>query len=199
MDDTLITVKEVADYLKLKEQTVYLLARQNKIPSLKVGGSLRFKKSQIDTWLASSPKTGGQDSPRQKVLIVDDEDLVREALKRMVELHNIETVAVSSGAEAIQAAKQESFRLVFLDLSMPGMNGVETLKALKNMDREIVFVVVTALTGEDDLFRSAINFAPVSVIPKPFNLQQIGDVLSLYFEGVVRKEVNYNRAVQTSQ
>ncbi|PYV38194.1 MAG: hypothetical protein DMG06_26265 [Acidobacteria bacterium] len=34
MDDSLITVKEVADYLKLKEQTVYLLARQNKIPSL---------------------------------------------------------------------------------------------------------------------------------------------------------------------
>ena len=56
MDDSLITVKEVADYLKLKEQTVYLLARQNKIPSLKVGGSLRFKKSQIDAWLAFRPK-----------------------------------------------------------------------------------------------------------------------------------------------
>jgi len=37
MEESLITVKEVADYLKLKEQTVYLLARQNKIPSLKVG------------------------------------------------------------------------------------------------------------------------------------------------------------------
>ena len=72
MNDSLITVKEVADYLKLKEQTVYLLARQNKIPSLKVGGSLRFKKSQIDAWLASSPKTSSPDPLRQKVLIVDD-------------------------------------------------------------------------------------------------------------------------------
>ena len=79
------------------------------------------------------------------------------------------------------------------------MNGVETLKALKNMDRDLVFVVVTALTGEDDLFRSAINYAPVSVIPKPFNLQQIGDVLSLYFEDVVRQKANYTRAGQTSQ
>jgi excisionase family DNA binding protein len=195
MEDSLITVKEVADYLKLKEQTVYLLARQNKIPSLKVGGSLRFKKSQIDAWLASSPKTSSQEPVRQKVLIVDDEDLVRETLKRMIELHEIPAVAVSSGAKAIEAARQESFSMVFLDLGMPGMNGVETLRALKEIDRELVFVVVTALMGDDDLFRRVLEHAPVSVIPKPFTTQQIGDVLSLCFENVTKKEqVNYTRA-----
>ena len=194
MDDSLITVKEVADYLKLKEQTVYLLARQNKIPSLKVGGSLRFKKSQIDAWLASSPKTGGQDSSRQKVLVVDDEELVREALKRMVELHDIQAVTVASGLKAIEAVKQESFRMVFLDLGMPGMNGVETLKALKEIDRHLVFVVVTGLAGENDLFRSVLDHAPVSVIPKPFTLQQIGEVLGLYFEDVTKKAAKYTQA-----
>jgi excisionase family DNA binding protein len=191
MEDSLITVKEVADYLKLKEQTVYLLARQNKIPSLKVGGSLRFKKSQIDTWLATTPKTGTHET-RQRVLIVDDEEMVREALKRMVEAHNIQTVAVSSGAQALKAAQEESFRMVFLDLSMPGMNGVETLRALKEIDKDLVFVVVTGLTGEDDLFRSVLDHAPVSVIPKPFTMQQIGGVLSLYFEDV--KDVAYAQA-----
>jgi excisionase family DNA binding protein len=194
MDDSLITVKEVADYLKLKEQTVYLLARQNKIPSLKVGGSLRFKKSQIDAWLASSPKTGGQDSSRQKVLVVDDEELVREALKRMVELHDIQAVTVASGLKAIEAVKQESFRMVFLDLSMPGMNGVETLKALKEIDRHLVFVVVTGVAGENDLFRSVLDHAPVSVIPKPFSLQQIGEVLGLYYEDVTKKAAKYTQA-----
>jgi len=191
MEDSLITVKEVADYLKLKEQTVYLLARQNKIPSLKVGGSLRFKKSQIDAWLATTPKAGSQDS-RQRVLIVDDEEMVREALKRMVEAHDIQTVAVSGGSQALKAAQEESFRMVFLDLSMPGMNGVETLKALKEIDKELVFVVVTGLAGEDDLFRSVLDYAPVSVIPKPFTMQQIGGVLSLYFEDV--KDVVYAQA-----
>lgn len=191
MEDSLITVKEVADYLKLKEQTVYLLARQNKIPSLKVGGSLRFKKSQIDAWLATTPKTGTHET-RQRVLIVDDEEMVREALKRMVEVHDIQTVAVSSGAQALKAAQEESFRMVFLDLNMPGMNGVETLKALKEIDKDLVFVVVTGLTGEDDLFRSVLDYAPVSVIPKPFTMQQIGGVLSLYFEDV--KDVAYVQA-----
>jgi excisionase family DNA binding protein len=183
MDDSLITVKEVADYLKLKEQTVYLLARQNKIPSLKVGGSLRFKKSQIDSWLAATPKAGSPDN-RQRVLIVDDEEMVRETLKRMVEAHNIQAVAVATGQQAEKAAQEEPFRIVFLDLNMPGMNGVETLQVLKKLDKDLVFVVVTGLTGEDDLFRSVLEYAPVSVIPKPFTLQQIGDVLSLYFEDV---------------
>ncbi len=76
--------------------------------------------------------------------------------------------------------------MVFLDLSMPGMNGVETLKALKKIDPELVFVIVTALTGEDELFRNVLEYAPVSVIPKPFRLQQIGDVLGIYFEGITR-------------
>lgn len=188
MDDSLITVKEVADYLKLKEQTVYLLARQNKIPSLKVGGSLRFKKSQIDAWLAAAPRTTAPDS-RQRVLIVDDEQMVREALKRMVEAHDIQAVAVSGGAQALKAAQEESFRMAFLDLNMPGMNGVETLKALKEIDKVLAIVVVTGLTGEDDLFRSILDHAPVSVIPKPFTMQQIGGVLSLYFEDV--KDIAY--------
>ena len=55
-----------------------------------------------------------------------------------------------------------------------------------------MFVVVTGLTGEDDLFRSVLNHAPVSVIPKPFTMQQIGGVLSLYFEDV--KDVAYAQA-----
>jgi excisionase family DNA binding protein len=187
MEDSLITVKEVADYLKLKEQTVYLLARQNKIPSLKVGGSLRFRKSQIDAWLRAGFNTSS-DNSRQKVLIVDDEEMVRGALQSMVERCGIAAVTAASGFEALEKAKTESFRMVFLDLNMPRMNGVETLKALKEMDRDLVFVIVTALSGDDDLFRSILDYAPVSVIPKPFAFHQISDLLKIYFEELTKAE-----------
>ena len=119
---------------------------------------------------------------------------MREALKRMVELHEIQALAVSSGAKAIEAAKEAPFRMVFLDLNMPGMNGVQALRALKEIDRDLVFVVVTALAGEDDLFRSILPYAPVSVIPKPFTMQQIGDALSLCFEGATRKQAYHTQA-----
>jgi len=189
MEDSLITVKEVSDYLKLKGQTVYLLARQKKIPSVKVGGSLRFKKSQIDAWLLAKPKKNSAKAGRSKVLIVNDEKILRDTLQRIVELHGISTVAVSGGLQAMEAAERESFRIVFLDLNMPQMNGVQTLRALKAIDRELIFVVVTAVAGENDLFRSAIELTPVSVIPKPFRPEQVGDALELYFDNVVRPEV----------
>jgi two-component system response regulator (stage 0 sporulation protein F) len=193
MDDSVITVKDVADYLKLKEQTVYLLARQHKIPSLKVGGSLRFKKSQIDSWLSSRTDLTKQTSNQQRVLIVDDEEPIRSVLARMIESHGVSAVAVQSGPDAVEKARQHAFRLVFLDLNMPGMNGVETLKALKEIDRELRVVVVTALSGEDELFRSIIELGPVSVIPKPFTIQHISDVLGLYLENISRPSPSASR------
>ena len=186
MEDSLITVKEVAEYLKLKEQTVYLLARQKKIPSLKVGGSLRFKKSQIDGWLLAGPNKSTSKNGPGKVLIVEDEKAVRDSLQGIVQLHGISAVAVPDGPRALDAARRESFRVVFLDLDLPRMDGVETLRELRKLDRKLVFVVVTDLAGENPLFRSAVESAPVSVVPKKFTSDQIGDVLELHFDDLVR-------------
>lgn len=186
MEDALITVKEVAEYLKLKEQTVYLLARQNKIPSLKVGGSLRFKKSQIDGWLLAEPNKSSSKNDLGRVLIVEYEEALRDSLEGIVQLHGIPTVAVPDGRRALDAARRESFRMVFLDLNLPGLDSVETLRELRKLDRKLVFVVVTDLAGENPLFQSAVESAPVSVLPKKFTSQQIGDILELHFDDLIR-------------
>ena len=51
MQTDIMTIREVADYLKLTEKTAYRLAAEGKIPGFKVGGSWRFRKSEIDTWI----------------------------------------------------------------------------------------------------------------------------------------------------
>ena len=51
MTDQIITVKEVADYLKVNERTVYRMATAGTIPAFKVGGSWRFKQSAIEEWI----------------------------------------------------------------------------------------------------------------------------------------------------
>ncbi len=51
MDDEIFTLKEVAEYLKLAEKTTYRLAAAGKIPGFKVGGSWRFKKSELEQWM----------------------------------------------------------------------------------------------------------------------------------------------------
>ena len=51
MTTDVMTIKEVSEYLKLNEKTAYRLASEGKIPGFKVGGSWRFRKSEIDRWI----------------------------------------------------------------------------------------------------------------------------------------------------
>jgi excisionase family DNA binding protein len=54
--ERLLTVKELADYLKVNKFTVYRLVKQGKLPAFKVGGHWRFKKREIDRWLTQNLK-----------------------------------------------------------------------------------------------------------------------------------------------
>lgn len=51
MQTDIMTIKEVSEYLKLAEKTAYRLAAQGKIPGFKIGGSWRFRRSEIDAWI----------------------------------------------------------------------------------------------------------------------------------------------------
>jgi len=54
MAEQILTIKEVADFLKLTEKTAYRLVAEGKLPGFKVGGSWRFKQSDIDAWIEES-------------------------------------------------------------------------------------------------------------------------------------------------
>ena len=51
MESDILTIKEVAEYLKVKEKTAYKLVAEGKIPGFKVGGSWRFRKREIEEWI----------------------------------------------------------------------------------------------------------------------------------------------------
>ncbi len=62
----ILTIREVAEYLKLNEKTTYRLAAEGKIPGFKVGGAWRFRKAEIDRWIAAQEqiniKNDGEDA-----------------------------------------------------------------------------------------------------------------------------------------
>ena len=60
MNDQILTLKEVAAYLKLAEKTAYKLADAGKLPGFKVGGSWRFKREDIDRWIEEQKKNEGK-------------------------------------------------------------------------------------------------------------------------------------------
>ena len=61
MSDEILTIKEVAEFLKVNERTVYRLAAAKKIPAFKVGNAWRFKKVQIDQWISEQSSQGTED------------------------------------------------------------------------------------------------------------------------------------------
>jgi two-component system nitrogen regulation response regulator NtrX len=74
--------------------------------------------------------------PREHILIVDDEPAIRKALRDVLEDEGYQVRAVGSGADAIKAVTDETPDLVFLDVWMPQMDGLETLAELRRLRPE---------------------------------------------------------------
>ena len=101
------------------------------------------------------------------VLVVDDDDDIREATRDVMERHGYDVVAVSSGAEALSFLVHDTPDLVLLDLQMDDMNGWEVLGALRSNPRfkRVQVVVVTGCDGA---------VAPgVRVLRKPFKIESL--------------------------
>jgi len=70
METDIMTIKEVAEYLKLKEKTAYKLVAEGKIPGFKVGGSWRFRKGEIEAWIKCKSRSNTGPRKRSAFLIV---------------------------------------------------------------------------------------------------------------------------------
>ncbi len=83
-----------------------------------------------------------------RVLVMDDEESVRDAFADALEDMPYVVEAVSSGDEALVKAKSSPADLVFLDLKMPGMDGVEVLHQIRELDEAVPIYIVTAFHAE---------------------------------------------------
>jgi DNA-binding response OmpR family regulator len=86
-------------------------------------------------------------SQPSKILLVDDEELVRQLLARLLSFSGFQVEEASNGAAALQAARRldGSLSLVITDLNMPIMDGLEFARALQRTDRTVPFLFITAM------------------------------------------------------
>ena len=105
-----------------------------------------------------------------RVLVVDDEDDIRELCRVNLEFEGFQVVDASNGAAALRQAHAEHPDVIFLDLMMPEMDGWEVLRRLKEDDDTagIPVVLLTARTGEDDQMRGW-QEGILEYVSKPFN------------------------------
>lgn len=112
------------------------------------------------------------------VLVVDDAVFMRTTIKRMLENHQFEVIGeAENGQEAINMYKQLLPDVVTMDITMPGMSGIEAVKAIITDYPEAKIVMVTAL-GQQKLIVDALESGAKDFITKPFDPDQLVHVLS---------------------
>ncbi len=109
-----------------------------------------------------------------KVLVADDDYAIRNALKRILRSLDCVAVEVSDGAAALEALSQPDIQAAIIDLSMPVLNGVEVLRAIRSSpDRPDFPVIVITGTADHETAREVIKLGVSDFLAKPFKPEQV--------------------------
>jgi two-component system response regulator PilR (NtrC family) len=108
----------------------------------------------------------------QRMLVVDDEKSMREFLEIMLTKEGYEVHTAANGQEALSLARKELFDLAVLDIRMPKMDGIETLRHLKEMSPDTLVLMITAYASTDTAIQ-AMKQGAYDYITKPFKIDEI--------------------------
>jgi len=113
----------------------------------------------------------------RSVLIVDDEKNIRLTLSQALEVMEVETDTAANGEEALAELQAREFGLILLDLKMPGMDGMEVLRCVRETRPDIHVIILTAY-GTIESAVEAMKLGAVDFIQKPFAPEQIRELVS---------------------
>ncbi|MFC1914057.1 response regulator [Chloroflexota bacterium] len=109
---------------------------------------------------------------KTNILVVDDLRSIRMTLGGILEDKGHNVVTVEDGYQAIEAVKKNHFDAIFMDIKMPGINGVQTFREVKKIDPKAAVVMMTAYSVED-LVKEALEEGAYAVVYKPFDIEKI--------------------------
>jgi DNA-binding NtrC family response regulator len=130
---------------------------------------------------------------QNKILVIDDEEFITKSLKQHLEKEGWEVLTAESGEEGLEIFKTDVPDIVILDLNMPGIGGIETLKLMKKLNNDVVVIIITA-HGDIETAVSAIKLGAYDFVEKPFDLKRISVLVKKAMETLhLKREVNYFR------
>ena len=131
---------------------------------------------------------------RFKVLIIDDEPILRDSLEVALKTSGYDVITARTGEEGLERFKKENPDLVLLDHWLPGINGDEVLRGIKEEDSNIPVIIMTA-QGSIEMAVSSMKMGAFDFLIKPFDLEQVEDLIKKGLDRVrLRKEVEWLRA-----
>ena len=109
---------------------------------------------------------------KSKLLVVDDEESIREFLEIMLKKEGYQVTLAEDGQQAIDLLKGKSFDMIISDMQMPRVTGIELLKHVKDNNPEIVFMMITAF-GTTESAVDAMKMGAYDYITKPFKIDEV--------------------------
>jgi excisionase family DNA binding protein len=172
-DDHFLTTEEVLDYLQVNLRTIYRLIKAGKIPAVRVGRQWRFRKKDIDAWLAANRSDGRQaGGVRPRILIVDDEQPVRDLLAKTLSSADYEVDTAPDGPSALECLKNNGYDLLVTDLKMPGMDGLAVIRESRRKFADLPIIVITGFSTEAYAIE-ALNLGVSGYLTKPFRIPRV--------------------------
>jgi len=126
-----------------------------------------------------------KDLPNQtaakKLLVIDDEPVIRDGVRRILESADFHVETFASGHPALERIKQETFDLVITDLKMPGISGTDVLKAIKEIQPDLPVIFITGYASVDSAVE-AMKLGASDYIAKPFTPEEMLSTVKLALE-----------------
>ena len=119
-----------------------------------------------------------------KILVVDDEENMQTLLKRVLGKAGYHVACADGGKEALELAGEVRFHLAIVDVSMPGMDGIEVLRRLKAIDKKLPVIMMSAFTSWEKE-QMARHLGCTDYFSKPINMK--------HFKSVVRESIEQAR------
>ena len=134
---------------------------------------------------------------RIKILVVDDEDIIRESLRDWLENAGYKVVIAGSGEEALPIIKQKKIKIMLADLVMPGIDGIELMKEARKIVPTISTVIITAY-GSIQTAISAIKEGAYDYIEKPFCPEKVELLIKNLMEhqDLIEENISLRRRIE---
>ena len=111
-----------------------------------------------------------------KILIVDDEEVVAEVLGKLIEVDGHKVAVTYEGEKALEAYQKDRFDIVFADISMPGMNGIDLTQRLLELDKDAKIVAITGHVGTREV-EEILDIGAKAFMKKPFSKKDIDQTI----------------------
>ena len=118
---------------------------------------------------------------KMKILLVDDDEWIRDSLSLLFEAEGCELIALETAEEGMEAVERQLYDIVISDYRLPGMNGLEFLRRVRNKQPDAVEILITAY-GNDEILKEAKELGVQDFISKPFNSENVEASLTRILE-----------------